>query len=156
MRSKWTICVLALAAAAGGALGASAVLGGTDPAPTVLAEANEVTVDVATPAAARKAKTGTKIVYPSGPPQVVPNSDDVTSNITVSSCPSGTKVVNGQVDTSHQLIIVEASHAVGKREWLFRLTDADGGGGTADAPTSEPFPGDFTGTFGLVCAPNPK
>ena len=74
----------------------------------------------------------------------------MTSNITVSTCPAGTKVLNGQFDTSHQLIFLEASHAVGKRDWLFRLTDADGG-----RPVRELAPGDFTGTFGLVCAPEP-
>ena len=149
MRTKWTVGALALAAAAGAALGASAVLGGTDPAPASAGDVNEVTVEVATPAAARRAKPGSKIVYPSSPPPPVLGSDNVSSNVTVSSCPAGTKVLNGQFDVSHQLTTVEASHAVGKREWLFRITDVDGGPGT------ETSPGDLTAAFGLVCAPNP-
>ena len=59
-------------------------------------------------------------------------------------------MLNGQFDIDHQLVFVEASHAVGKRDWLFRFTDAD------QTIGQEVAPGDFTGTFGLVCAPEPE
>ena len=147
MRRKWTIGALGLVVAACAAVGASSVLGETQTAQSA-AKFNEVTIEVGDPATARRA--GSKIVYPLGPPQVIAGSDNFTSNITVSACPAGTKVLNGQFDIDHQLVFVEASHAVGKREWLFRLTDADNTFG------EEVAPGDFSGTFGLVCAPNPR
>ena len=142
MTRKWIVATAVLATCGAGAATAAVARDG-NPAPLDRAAENDLTVRVT--ARSSKAAGTTKFLYPQTEPTVIPDSDNASSNFTIKACPAGTRAINGQFETSHPSIVLEASHVAGKRRWSFRLTDLD-------TDPASPWAGDYTARFGLVCA----